>query len=103
MISFAHKALARLEIAAVGIKMSPEHYAVIKAKVKALGAEMINQHKEKLKDDPRVKDLETRLLFDVFYATKVQNDYSYQEFDYKDAHIKTAMKQIFKELHLPTT
>ena len=98
------KAHERLRVLAAGrIKMSPEHYAAIKSKVEELGANKINAYKEQLKADPKVKDLETRLLFDVFYATKVQNKYSYQEFDYTDAHIKSAMKQIFKELHIPTT
>lgn len=29
------------------------------------------------------------------------NDYSYQEFDYLDTHIETAMRRIFKELNVP--
>ena len=79
--------------------MSQEHYNYIKEKVIGV-ANFIPEYKEHLKTDPRVKDLNKRLLWDVFYSTKIYNNYSYQEFDYKDTHIETAMKAIFKELNL---
>jgi len=79
--------------------MSQEHYNYIKEKVIGI-ANLIPKYKEHLKTDTRVKDLNKRLLWDVFYSTKIYNNYSYQEFDYKDTRIETAMKAIFKELNL---
>lgn len=93
------KLVAHVETSAP-IKMSKEHYQKLKSLVEAIGKRKIEDYREALRHDPRVKNLTTRLLFDVFYATKIQNKYSYQEFDYLDSHIASAMKQIFKELHI---
>lgn len=82
------------------MKMSKLHYDDLKARV-ALQVPQIEGHRATLRNNPKVKDLSTRLLWDVFHATRIQNAYSYQEFDYKDAHIETAMRAIFKELNIP--
>jgi hypothetical protein len=56
-----------------------------------------------LRIDQRVKDLETRMLFDIFHGAKMWSIYSYQQFDYTDEHIRTAMKRIAKELNIKVT
>ena len=79
------------------MKMSKEHYNVIKERVATL-VPQIPAHTERLRADPRVKNLPLRLLWDVFHAARIYELYSYQQFDYKDTHIETAMRAIFKEL-----
>ncbi len=81
------------------MKMTPTHYEDLKQKVSVFVSQ-IPDHIDRLKKDPKVKDLNTRLLWDVFHATKIMNQYSYQEFDYSDAHIETAMRAVFKELKI---
>jgi hypothetical protein len=81
------------------MKMTPAHYEALKAKVVPLVAK-IATHRESLKNDPRVKDLDKRLLWDVFYATRIMGEYSPQEFAYNNTHIETAMRSIFNELNV---
>ena len=78
-------------------KMTSPHYEALKAKV-AMLVPQIPAHRTVLAADVRVKDLSLRVLWDVFHATRIMDDYSYQEFDYLDTHIETAMRAIFKEL-----
>ena len=66
------------------MKMTSEHYAVLKGKVKELLPEM-DAFRDVVKNAPRVHDMDRRLLWDVFYATRIFNQYSYQEFDYQNA------------------
>ena len=82
------------------MKMTQAHYEALKAKVLPL-VPSIPAHRESLKTDPNVKDLDQRVLWDVFHAAKIWRDYSCQEFDYRDTHIETAMRAIFKELNVP--
>ena len=89
------------------MKMTPEHYAVLTArlapladKIRAHRLELERQHRD---PDPRyypVGNVERRLIWDAFYASKIQRDYTYQEFDYTDAHIETAMRRAFKDLRI---
>lgn len=81
------------------MKMTAEHYAALKAKVEPL-VPKIPAHLEGLKKDPKVVNLEVRLLWDVFHTARIWDSYSYQEFDYNDAHIETAMRAIFKEFNI---
>ncbi len=81
------------------MKMTPEHYEDLKQRV-ALFAGEVPDHRKRLANDPRVKDIEHRLRCDVLHATKILDAYSYQEFDYTDAQIDTAMRKVFKELDL---
>lgn len=82
------------------MKMTDEHYAALKARVQTL-VPQIPAHRERLKNDPKVKNLDLRVLWDVFHAAKIYTVYSYQEFDYLDTHVETAMRAIFKELGVP--
>ena len=79
------------------MKMTDEHYATLKARV-TIFADKIPAHKKALENDSRVKDIDKRLLWDVFHAAKIFTIYTYQQFDYKDSHIETAMKKILEEV-----
>ena len=83
------------------MKIKPEHYDHMKSAINLIDRRKIFEHAEQLKNDPRVKDIKVRLLFDIFYAaglSKYACDclYSYAS----DEHILTALKQIQKELHI---
>lgn len=75
------------------MKMTPEHFSALKARVDQMRGQFA-AHREKLAADPKVKDLEKRFLWDVFHACRMHQIYSYQEFNYLDSHIETAMKKI---------
>ena len=80
--------------------MSKAHYDRLSDKVLAL-SHLIPDHTKAINEmyaatGKTTEQAAARILWDVFHATKIMNEYSYQEFDYTDAHIKTAMKSIFK-------
>lgn len=85
--------------------MTPAHYDHLKAQIAPL-ADRLRAHRLDLErqhrdPDPRylpVRDPERRLRWDAFYASRIQSFYGYQDFDYTDAHIETAVRAIFKEL-----
>jgi hypothetical protein len=79
------------------MKMSRVHYEALRDAIKPL-IPAIPAYREALRNDSRVKDLDTRLTFDVYYASKIQSRYSYQEWNYLDAHIYTATKKAIEEL-----
>lgn len=76
------------------MKMSQEHFETLKTAIEPL-VPNFKAHYEALKVNPKVKDLETRFLWDVFWAANVQTRYHW---DYKDAHIQTAVKKAVIEL-----
>lgn len=78
------------------MKMSPGHFEALKARV-AQVMPQVPAHREKLRNDPRVKDLEKRLLWDVYHSARMHQLYSPQQWDYADAHIETAMRKILRE------
>lgn len=83
------------------MKMSTEHYSHIKQAILSLPSDKAAAHKEALKSDPRVKDLDMRFRWDLLYAAKLSgyicdNCYSYLN----DTHIDTALKSIVRELEL---
>lgn len=80
------------------MKMQSEHYQHILEAVKPL-AGLIKAHREVLKSDPRVKDLEMRLRWDLFWAAKLSQFASDTLYTYlNDAHIDTALKKIMTEV-----
>jgi hypothetical protein len=81
------------------MKMTKEHYDVLKKKVEALLPGIENQ-RTRISLDRKVKDPGKRLLWDTFHAANILTAYTYQQFDYLDDHIETAMKSIFKELNI---
>ena len=83
------------------MKIKPEHYNHMKQEIDKLDKEQCKQHKENLKLDDRVKDLDMRFRFDCLYAAKLgpfvcENIYSYAN----DNHVDTALKFIVKELKI---
>jgi hypothetical protein len=81
------------------MKMTTEHYNRLKSRV-ATFTHQLPAHLEALRIDQRVKDIETRMLFDIFYGAKIWQVYSPQVFNYTDEHIKTAIKKIVQQLNI---
>lgn len=81
------------------MKMSKDHYEFLKKKVSEI-LPKVKEHRKTLEGDPRVKNLKTRWMWDTFHAIRVFDTFSYQEFDYLDVHIETAMRHIFDELKI---
>ena len=79
--------------------MSQAHYAVLKDRLAPVvkGGELA-LHIVAIKRGGNYKDLATRVLWDAFYACRMYDKYTYQEFDYNDSHIETAMRKAFSEL-----
>ena len=86
------------------MKIKPEHYQELKTAISMVPKEAALQHREDLKTDSRVKDLDTRYCFDLLYASRIKIGdgvgisglplYEYMN----DSHILTALKAIVKEL-----
>jgi hypothetical protein len=77
------------------MKVKPEHYEHMRAAMASIPAEKVAAHREALKSDPRVRDLDMRLRWDVLHATVpsawiCDNIYPYAN----DTHIDTALKRI---------
>ena len=83
------------------MKMTTEHYNELKTRIQTF-AHQAPAHLERIRLDARCKDIKTRMLFDIFYAAKIWEIYSFQEFNYMDEHIKTAMNKIVSELKIIT-
>ena len=88
------------------MKITPEHFAHMKSaiteKLKTLQAIdfSVPDYKAKLAADSRVKDVDKRLRWDLFYASKLapwscDNVYPYAN----DDHVDTALRAIQKELN----
>jgi hypothetical protein len=90
------------------MKMSQADYDALKIsisrKVEVLGVDKIKAHRETLKSDPRVKNLDMRYRWDILNL-KSRRDENTELFDrlyvyLNDDHIDTALKKIIKELSL---
>lgn len=80
------------------MKMKPEHYNHIKEHMAKI-ADKIPAHKERIKDDPRIKDLDMRIRWDWLWGTGLSSWMSTNLYPYlNDTHIDTALKSIVKEL-----
>lgn len=97
-------------------KIKDEDYhtmkSLIESLVKEVGIKKIEEYKESLKSDPRVKDLEMRFRWDLWWAAKnkargssqgIPADFHKKSRDFKDTHIDTALKKIIKDLKLSET
>ena len=84
------------------MKIQPQHFEQIKSAFKNFGADKIKAHRVFLQspDNPRPpKDLETRLAWDILWATLgskwiCDNVYSYAN----DSHVLTALKRAIVEI-----
>lgn len=77
------------------MKIKPEHFEYIKAAIANLDPEKVAAHKEALKGDSRVRDLDKRFRWDCLHATVpsrwvCDNLYPYMN----DDHIDTALRKI---------
>ncbi|TFZ80742.1 hypothetical protein [Candidatus Macondimonas diazotrophica] len=79
------------------MKMTAEHYAALEGRIAQIVAQ-IPAHVDSLRTDPRVKDLRTRVVWDVYHSTRMHQLYSPQEWDYLDSHIETATKRALRNL-----
>ena len=87
------------------MKITTEHYAQLNALVRRVvekvGREQVKAHREGLKDDPRVIDIEKRFRWDFVYAVPYAERGPIIDAVYKyadDSHIDTALRKIVKEL-----
>jgi hypothetical protein len=85
------------------MKITKEHYThlhnTIQERIEKLGGVVIYEYREKLKNDKRVKNLETRFNWDMFYACKLAGyacNYLYTYLN--DNHIDTALKSIMRDI-----
>jgi hypothetical protein len=83
------------------MKVKPEHYQQMLEAIRPLVTQ-VAAHRERLKTDSRVKDLEKRLRWDLLYASRCELAAHYISdtlYPYcNDEHIDTALKAIVKEL-----
>lgn len=86
------------------MKMTKREYEKIKESVAAFGVEKITAYKEQLEElfasgESNIKNVETRLIFDVYYACVPKElRFNIMDNDYHDVHIRTAVKSALKEL-----
>jgi len=89
------------------MKMTKEHYNILKNAIKAIGIDKIKLHKKDLPFmTPAPKDLDKRVRWDCLHATKIKIGdgigmdglplYAYLH----DDHIDTALRHIMKELNI---
>jgi hypothetical protein len=81
------------------MKVKQEHYDYIKTAIEGIGLANIVAHREALKDDPRVRDLDMRLRWDCLWSSVpsrwvCDNIYPYAN----DEHLDTALRRILKEV-----
>ena len=84
------------------MKIEPTDYksieAAMVAKIEETGTERLTAYQNQLANDPRVKDVNMRLRWDLFLATKhgTRQLYTYLN----DTHIDSALRKIMAT-HLP--
>lgn len=75
------------------MKMSQAHFDTLKARVLPFAehyAALVAQYAE----NPRINDAGFAARCRILSAAKIYEVYSYQEFDYLDSHVDTAMRKI---------
>jgi hypothetical protein len=85
------------------MKITDSDYNFLKDQLSKLPRDLLLTHKESLRSDPRVKDLDTRFAWDLLYGIEqdVRNTFMQRLYKYcDDTHIGTALKRIVKELNL---
>ncbi len=88
------------------MKISDKNYQVLLESARSLHErwpENIPLHKQKLASDPKVKDVEKRLRWDLLRAIAPPSwvcKHLYDEDGLNDTHIDTALRNVVKELGL---
>lgn len=81
------------------MKVTQEHYQTLKQAIANISPEKVNRHREQLKGDHRVHDVEKRLRWDLMYAAGLTQFLCSTLYKYaNDDHIDTALKQAMKEI-----
>jgi len=87
--------------------MTKEHYNKLKQLLddrvfNKLGIEKILEHKQKVIEAGKCKDIATRLAFDILWGSKVILDKSFNAYDlgYNDSHLETALKHYCRKRSL---
>lgn len=78
------------------MKITQEHYEAMREAMRPLGM-VIPDHRQWLYGQPKVKDVEKRLRWDLLYASRydgVKDLYTYLN----DDHIDTALRKIVAEI-----
>lgn len=79
------------------MKITPAHYSAIRSAILPL-ADRFRDHREFLKSEGKSKDIEKRLRWDAFHASKhagiLSDLYAYLN----DDHIDTALRSIMREI-----
>jgi hypothetical protein len=78
------------------VKMTAEHYTVLKERCEEF-LPFVPDLRKRLASNPGVKNVELRLMWDVYHAAQIYKVYTYQQWNYTDKHIETAMKKIMAE------
>ncbi len=87
------------------MKIKPEHYnhmeRMIHLTVTNIGHDKLQAHKDSLKDDERVKDINKRFRWDICHAAQLNQFMCEELYEYlNDDHIDTALRQVIKNLEL---
>ena len=84
------------------MRIAPEHYAHMRDAIASLDRATVAAHKEALRGDARVKNLEKRFRWDLSYAaglTRWVCDTLYPT-GVDDSHIDTALRKAVRDLGL---
>jgi len=83
------------------MKVLPQHYTEIRDAIAAIDRAKVEAHREALKTDSRVKDLDMRLRWDLLHSVKPARWVCDTLYPYaNDTHIDTALRAVVKELAL---
>lgn len=84
------------------MKMSTEHYNTLRERIIPFVPKLII-HKQNLLNTPKYKsgkgDIDLRIRWDAHHAARMYDVYSYDQYDYKDSHIDTALRKIQSEFN----
>lgn len=77
--------------------MTQPHFDTLKARVQPF-AEHYGSLVAQYAANPKIKDAGLAARCRILAAAKIYDVYTYQEFDYMDSHVDTAMRKILGEL-----
>jgi len=90
---YSSKLTAKSLVKLLEMKMLDEHYLAMRKGME----DKLPGLKEGLKRYKYAGLTFGRFLWDVFGSLKIYDKYTYQQFDYKDSHIETAMRKLMDE------
>lgn len=87
------------------MKITPEHLAHLRAELERViaqtGRERIAAYKDRLRQNPAVKNVDKRLMWDLFNGAQLHLFACSTLYAYlNDAHIDTALRYLAKELRV---